>query len=129
MSAGIATQFCRIFPKLTKICQTRQNFTPGSLIACFQKKSIIWIYNLVAKRRCNDEPMYSDLIKSLCRMKSDMLQHHITGIRLPQLGCGLDKLDQKHVLLNIFNVFGDTEITVDIFLLEVPNPLGQKVFS
>ena len=56
-------------------------------------------------------------------MKSFILQHHITDIRLPQNGCGLDQLDWKHVLLNIVNVFGNTEITLEMFLLKVHNPI------
>ena len=31
-------------------------------------------------------------------------------------------MDWKHVLLNIVNVFGNSEITVDMFLIEVQNP-------
>ena len=60
MSAGIATQFCHIFPKLTEIRQTHQSLWPGSLIAYFNKTTNNWIYNLVTKRRCIDKPMYSD---------------------------------------------------------------------
>ena len=91
MSAGIAAQFCHLFPRMTEIRQTHQSLSQGSLVAYFNKTSNNWIYNLVTKRRCNDKPMYSDLNKCLCRMKSHMLQHHITEICLPQLGCGFDK--------------------------------------
>ena len=126
MSAEITAQFSHIFPKLTELRQTHQSLSPGSSIAYFNKTSNNWIYNLVGKRRCNDKPMYSDLIKCLCRTKSHMWQHHITEIRLPELGCGLDKLDWKHVLLNIVNVFGNTEITLGKLLVKVQNPMRSE---
>ena len=128
-SAGIATQFCRICPKLTEIRQTHQSLLPGSLIAYCNKTSNNWIFNLVTIRRCNEKPMYSDLNKCLCCMKSHMLQYYLTESRLPQLGCGLDKLDWKQVFANIVNVFGNTEITVDIFSLDSNMRLGQKKCS
>ena len=58
-----------------------------------------------------------------CRIKTHILQNHFTEIRLPQFGCGLDNLDWKHVFMNFVNVFGNTENTVDIFLLKVHNPI------
>ena len=35
MSAGIATQFCHLFPKMTERRQTHQSLSPGSLITYF----------------------------------------------------------------------------------------------
>ena len=70
--------------------------------------------------------MRSDLNKSLCRMKSHILQHRIIESRLHQLGCGLDKLDLKHVSLNIVNVFGNTEFTVNRCFLKVQNPVRSE---
>ena len=70
--------------------------------------------------------MYSDLNNCLCRKKSHILHNHLTEIRLPQLGCGLDNLDWKHGLLNIVNDFGNPEITLDIFLLKVHNTIGSE---
>ena len=126
MSAWITTQFCHIFPKLTELRQTHQSLSPGSSIASFNKTSNKWIYNSVTKRRCNDKPKYSDMNKCLCRAKSHLWQHHITEIRLHELGRGLDKLDWNHVSLNIVNVFGNTEITLGKFLVKVQNPMRSE---
>ena len=49
MSAGIATQFVRLYPELEKLRLHYRNLKEGSLIAHFSSPNGIWIYNLVTK--------------------------------------------------------------------------------
>ena len=93
MSAGIAMQFLRIFPDLSELRKTHANLPPGSLIAQFNESGNNWIYNSITKRPFSDKPTCSDLHKCLCRMKSHMLHNNIKEVRLPQIGCGIDKLE------------------------------------
>ena len=74
MSAGIATQFVRLYPELEKLRPHYRNFKKGSLIAHFSSQNSNWIYNLVTKNRHYDKPTYYNLRKSLCRMKSMELE-------------------------------------------------------
>ena len=83
MASGIATHFFRLFPDLNDIRQRKMFLPPGSLIARFSQQRQNWIYNLVTKQHGNDRPTYQNLHKSLCRMKSHMLEHGITEISLP----------------------------------------------
>ena len=95
MAAGIATHFLRLFPDLNDIRQRKMFLRPGSLIAHFYQQRPNWIYNIVTKQHGNDKPTYQTLHKRICTMKSHMLEHGITEISLPQIGCGLDKLEWK----------------------------------
>ena len=89
MSAGIATQFVRLYPELEKLRPNYQNLKAESLIAHFSSQNGNWIYNLVTKNKHSDKPTYYNLRKSLCRMKSYMLTYGIKEINLPQLGVDL----------------------------------------
>ena len=88
MAAGIATHFLRLFPDLNDIRQKKMFLPPGSLIAHFSQQRQTWIYNLVTEQHGFDKPTYQNLHKSKCRLKSHMLEHGITEISLPQIGCG-----------------------------------------
>ena len=50
MSAGIATQFVRLYPQLEKLRLHNRNLKEGSLIAHFSSPNGDWIYNLVTKK-------------------------------------------------------------------------------
>ena len=97
MSAGIATQLVRLYPELEKLRPHYRNLKAGSLIAHFSSQNGNWIYNLVTKNRHYDKPTYYNLRKSLCRMKTHTLMYGIKEINLPQIGCGLDKLEWARV--------------------------------
>ena len=51
MSAGIATQFVRLYPELAKLGLNYRNLKAGSLIAHFSSQNGNWIYNLVTKKQ------------------------------------------------------------------------------
>ena len=48
-------------------------------------------------------------------MKSHMLEHGITENSLPQIGCGIDKLEWTKVLTDIIHIFGHSGIRVKLF--------------
>ena len=73
----------------------------------------------MTKQHGNDKPTYQNLHKSLCRMKSHMLEHGITEISLPQIGCGSDKLEWKKVLTDIIYIFGHSGICVKLFFTKM----------
>ena len=115
MAAGIATHFLKLFLDLKDIRQRNTFLESGSLIAHFSYQRQNWIYNLVTKRHSNDRRTSRSFHKSLCRMKSYMLAHGITGVSLPQIGCGLDKLNWKKVLTDIIHTFGHSGSCVTFF--------------
>ena len=52
-------------------------------------------------------------------MKSHMLEHGITEISLPQIGCRLDKLEWTKVLTGIIHIFGHSGIRVKLFFTKM----------
>ena len=52
-------------------------------------------------------------------MKSHMLMYGIEEINLPQIGCGLDKLEWARVFNIILCLFAITDIRINIFLQKV----------
>ena len=50
ISAGIATQFVRLYPELETLRLHNRNLNEGSLIAHFSSPNGNWIYNLVTKK-------------------------------------------------------------------------------
>ena len=122
MAAGIPRHFLRLIPDLNDIRQRKMFLPPVSLIAHFSQQRQNWIYNLVTKKHGNDKPTDQNLHKSLCRMKSHMLEHGITDISLLQFGCGLDKLEWTKVLTDILHISGHSGICVKLFFTK----MGQK---
>ena len=119
MPAGVATHFLRLFPDLNDIRQRKMFLPPGSLIAHFSQEQQNWIYNLVTEKHGKDKPTYQNLNKNLCRMKSHLLEHGITEIGSPQIGCGVDKLEWTKILTDIIHFFGHTGICVKIFFTKM----------
>ena len=74
---------------------------------------------MVTKIKHYKEPTYYNLRKSFCRMKSRFLTYGIKEINLPQVGCGLDKLEWARVFNTFLCFFTNTDIQVNIFLQKV----------
>ena len=57
-----------------------------------------------------------------------MLEHGITEISLPQIGCGLEKLKWTKILTDIIHIFGHSGICVKLFFRKRHrNPLNEKL--
>ena len=60
-------------------------------------------------------------------MKIQMLHNNIKEVRLPQIGCGLDKLQWKIVLIKLVTIFESTTVSVEIFLLRDSNSNRSEI--
>ena len=74
---------------------------------------------MVTKNKFNDKPTFYNLQRSLCPTESHTLIHNIREVSLPQVGCGLDKLEWTQVLNKNLPMFANTDIRVNIFLQKV----------
>ena len=74
-----------------------------------------FIYNLVTKERYYQKPTYESLTQSLYCMKTHCLENYVDTIAMPQIGCGLDKLDWVCVQNILKEVFMNTSVTIKIF--------------
>ena len=112
MGAGIAKRFDRLYPKMkTEACK---KLTPGSVLAFYDFYSRRWIYNLVTKPKYFHKPFYDALRNSLILMRNHAEAHRVKNIRLPELGCGLDKLQQPIVHKILHEVFQRTSVCITV---------------
>ena len=54
-------------------------------------------------------------------MKEHAVKNQVKKIAMPKIGCGLDRLEWDTVSDLIMNVFLDTPINIDVYLLESEN--------
>ncbi|ANY66897.1 hypothetical protein BBD42_10775 [Paenibacillus sp. BIHB 4019] len=112
MGAGIAVLFRKHF-KL-KPLQNMADNSPLAVGTCYKVDRAL---NLVTKTKYFHKPTYQTLTQAIVSMKDICLQEGITQLAMPQIGCGLDKLQWGQVKEIIKNVFAETEIEIVVCTL------------
>jgi hypothetical protein len=76
-----------------------------------------FIYYLVTKERTGFGcyPTYKTLQSSLLAMRKHMLANGVKFLAMPQIGCGLDKLEWNRVTVLLHNVFENDDFDVTIY--------------
>ena len=90
MGAGIAQRFDRLCPQMKT--EASRELLPGSVFAFYDQFSRRWIYNLVSEPKYFHQPFSDALKNSLSMIRNHAEAHGLKNIRLPEIGCGLDKL-------------------------------------
>jgi len=107
MGAGIAVEFVKRFPQITRLRNDWQTY--NAVGTC---RKIGRVFNLITKYRAWDKPTYGTLTRSLEDMKLKAIEKGVAKIAMPRIGCGLDGL-QWHIVRNVIeDVFDDTEIEI-----------------
>jgi len=75
------------------------------------------IFYLVTKEKYFYKPTMSSLESSLRAMRDLCLTNKIERLAMPQIGCGLDKLNWDQVSKLIRRVFADDDIEITIYSL------------
>lgn len=107
MGAGIAVQFRKRFD----LTQLQELGKAGKLEVgtCVKAGRV---FNLITKPRYWQKPSYETLTSSLQAMKDICLKERIFKLAMPQIGCGLDKLQWEKVRVIIQETFEDTDIEI-----------------
>ncbi|KAK4292647.1 hypothetical protein Pmani_034602 [Petrolisthes manimaculis] len=113
MGKGIATHFKAKFGGVQEL--TEQGKKPGDVAVL--KRGQRHIYYLVTKERYWHKPTYLSLRSSLEAMKSHALQHSVTAIAMPRIGCGLDGLVWDRVREILTDIFKDTDIKISVYTI------------
>ena len=74
-----------------------------------------FIYHLIIKEFCNDQPKYDPLRQAFVKLKEHMVENEITEISLPKLGTGKNQLSWPVVKMMIEEVFENTDIKIIIY--------------
>lgn len=80
---------------------------------------VLQLFNLVTKTRYYDKPTYGSITKALQCLKEQCTANNIKRIAMPQIGCGLDKLEWTKVSKIIKDIFESTDIEI---LVCIHNP-------
>ena len=121
MGAGIAKKFRDKFGRIQELLDQKVNIGEIAILIVESK----FIYNLVTKNRYFDKPTYESLRQCLVAMKEHAVKNQVKNIAMPKIGCGLDRLEWNTVSNLIMNVFLDTPINIDVYLLESENQSGN----
>lgn len=106
LGRGIATEFRDRFNIVPKLHETKQyGIWPNCILIdnCF---------NLVTKEVCTGKPTYSTLRESLEMMKKIVILQSIKYIAMPQIGCGLDRLQWCRIRFLIEEIFKNVDIEI-----------------
>ena len=122
MGAGIAKTFRDKFGRIQELSDQKANIGEIAILKVESK----FIYNLVTKNRYFDKPTYKSLRQSLVAMKEHAVKNQVKNIAMPKIGCGLDRLEWDTVSNLIMNVFLDTPVNIDVYLLEYENQSGNQ---
>ena len=121
MGAGVAVEFRKHFGQLPEL--RRQNAQVGDIaVIRATVKPYGWVYYLVTKDAYFDKPTLLTLRRSLEKMRDRLVEHGVSGLAMPRIGCGLDKLKWdavKQILTDVFQKFLFTSlcITNPMFLI------------
>lgn len=75
------------------------------------------VFNLVTKDRYFHKPTIKSLESALYEMRDYTVEMGVKKIAMPQIGCGLDRLNWEDVSVIIKEVFGDTDIDILVCVL------------
>lgn len=81
------------------------------------KKEERFVYYLTTKQKFSDRPTYETLRSSLETMKSHCVEHNVTNLAMPAIGCGLDGLYWPRVKDMIKDIFQELNMSITIYLL------------
>ena len=106
LGAGIAVQFNQLYNIRKKLKNTCESGNMNNAIL------IDNVFNLVTKRKAFHKPTYDSLKEALSDMADQVEDLEIEKIAMPQIGCGLDRLDWDQVKEIIQEVFEDIDVEI-----------------
>ena len=108
LGAGIAKQFNEVYNMREKL----HMFGKLACITVGEAFLIDNVFNLVTKEKAYQKPTYNDIEEAIYDMWCQMDELKITKLAIPQLGCGLDRLDWREVKQIIERIFKDTDVEI-----------------
>ncbi|MFE8701108.1 macro domain-containing protein [Cytobacillus sp. FJAT-54145] len=110
MGAGIAKTFRDLYPKIPKVLLAL--YPKIGQAVCYRTSSGQRIYHLITKRLYWEKPTYESLRATLLDLKKQMVNRGEGKLAIPQIGCGLDRLEWNQVSIMIQDIFQDTDIDI-----------------
>lgn len=108
MGAGIAVAMQKKFGLRGKISKSGESAESPTCILSGR------VFNLITKKRSSEKPTYLSLESSLSRMRKIVVEKDIKKIAIPEIGCGLDRLQWGRVREIIRTVFRDVDVEIRV---------------
>ena len=108
MGAGIAAKMVQHYPWLKELRKTKA-VTYCCVVAEHPKRTV---YNLVTKESYWQKPTYTSLRLALENIAESPI---LPEIAMPEIGCGLDRLEWDKVETIIKEVLGEVPITIYVY--------------
>jgi hypothetical protein len=121
LGAGIAKDFAAKYNVKNELMDKFPTFeqffsdnrkTDRNYGCCIKTTSIRPVYNLVTKQCYYNKPTLLSLKESLMDMKEQMQKDGVKKIAMPQIGCGLDKLNWQSVSTLIKVIFEKEDVEI-----------------
>lgn len=121
LGAGIAVVFNELYNmrKKLKINMRKKlkiniSYDDCDCVNCDEHCAILIdnVFNLITKRKYYNKPTYNSLREALENMAEQVEEFKIEKIAIPQIGCGLDKLNWNLVKGIIEEVFEDIDVEI-----------------
>ncbi|KAG5672348.1 hypothetical protein PVAND_002481 [Polypedilum vanderplanki] len=114
MGMGIAVKFRDFFGQVDYL--KKQNVQKGGCAVLKATKPDRYIYYMVTKERSSGcYPTYESLESSLKAMRNHMIENNI-----PQIGCGLDRLQWPEVVDRLHRVFENDDVEITVYKYSPP---------
>lgn len=114
MGAGVAVTFRKTFRRVGDLLN--QHVKTGGLAVLDEKDR--FIYYLVTKERSTGKPTLRTLWSSLTCLKNHMVENNIKKLAIPQIGCGLDRLNWSDVKQMLEYLFKDEDVEILVYILD-----------
>ncbi|KAL4134764.1 hypothetical protein QTP88_006479 [Uroleucon formosanum] len=111
MSRGLALQFRRKFGQVTQLRGQQKKLTEIAYIRQDERM----VFYLITKEYYRQKPSYEKFYKSLQNLKEACMEHKITTLACPRLGCGLDGLKWEVVRNMLRYIFRDSPIYIRVY--------------
>ncbi|KAG5666552.1 hypothetical protein PVAND_014570 [Polypedilum vanderplanki] len=120
MGMGIAVKFRDLFGQVDYL--KNQKVQSGGCAVLKVNNPDRFIYYLVTKPATAPGilPTYESLESSLRAMREHMLANEVKKIAMPQIGCGLDKLQWNEVEQRLRNIFEKDDVEINVYVYSPP---------
>jgi len=94
-----------------------QNKNPGEV--AFLENGGRYIYYLVTKLASTGKPTWNDFERAVIEWSQLCVEHKVTKIAIPKIGCGRDQLDWNKVRNLLNKQFSKHEIEIIVCIIDV----------
>lgn len=75
------------------------------------------VFNLITKERYFEKPTYDSIENAIKQMRCLAEQLEVRKIKMPRIGCGLDRLSWDRVSEIIKSAFDNSEMAIEVYYL------------